>query len=216
MWFLLLYIIFYFHSEAKVLPPVPPHEKTALMARYIMHYSEWVSLATTSTQSKITGFPFVTLKSLSDGPLNNATGVPYLYMTEMDVSGKDVEKDNRVTIMANLAELDYCSAKDLDPQDPRCAKVIVTGKLLKLKKNSPEYAFGLDALYARHPSMKNWPTDHQFYVAKVDMDQICVLDFFGGLKYVTKKEYFDANLTNMINIDADFQRISVITIEGDK
>lgn len=50
-----------------------------------------MSIATISTQDAIKGYPFVSLKSLSDGPETNATGIPYLYMTSMDVSGKDVE-----------------------------------------------------------------------------------------------------------------------------
>lgn len=50
-----------------------------------------MSVATISTQENITGYPYVSLKSLSDGPKNNSTGVPYLYMTTMDVSGHDLE-----------------------------------------------------------------------------------------------------------------------------
>lgn len=57
----------------------------------IFYFVDWVSIATISTQKNITGYPFVSLKSLSDGPTSNSTGVPYLYMTSMDVSGHDLE-----------------------------------------------------------------------------------------------------------------------------
>lgn len=50
----------------------------------------WVSIATISTQDDIKGFPYVSLKSFSDGPKENSTGTPFLYMTDMDVTGKDV------------------------------------------------------------------------------------------------------------------------------
>ncbi|CAH1990826.1 unnamed protein product [Acanthoscelides obtectus] len=184
------------------------------MARYIIHNTDWVALATISTQEKIKGYPFVGLKSSSDGPMTKSTGVTYLYMTSMDVSGKDVESDNRVTIMATLAETRYCESKSFDPQDPRCAKVISTGRLVNVPKDTDEYRFGKDALFARHPSMKQWPTDHDFYVAKVNFDQIDVLDYFGGIKHVNISDYFNANITNLINQDVKFSSVSVIEIEN--
>lgn len=79
--------------------------------------------------------------------------------------------------MASLAETNYCETENFDPQDPRCAKVLLTGKLLKVinslellfmytnifvsyikvDKSTPEYRFGLFSLFSRHPSMKDWP-----------------------------------------------------------
>jgi hypothetical protein len=138
-------------------PQPPQPDEVAKMARYIMRNSDWVSVATTSTQKAIQGYPFVSLKSVSDGTASNSTGVPYLYMTDMDVSGKDIEKDNRCTILASLAESEYCKQKNFDPQDPRCAKLIITGKMVKVDKDSSEYEFGQNALFSKHPSMKWWP-----------------------------------------------------------
>ncbi|KAJ8914597.1 hypothetical protein NQ315_017302 [Exocentrus adspersus] len=199
-----------------VVPKNPPAPwQAALMARYIMHNSDWVSIATISTQKSIKGYPFVGLKSLSDGPTTNSTGIPYLYMTKMDVSGSDLEVDSRVTIMATLAQSDYCRTQDFDPQDPRCAKLIITGEYIKIDKSSLEYKFGQDSLFSRHPVMKSWPKDHEFFVAKVDPIQIDVLDFFGGIKHVTKEDYFNVNITNFINADVEFNRISVVEIITD-
>ncbi|CAH1113709.1 unnamed protein product [Psylliodes chrysocephalus] len=179
----------------------------------LFYFLGWVSFATISTQSKIIGYPFVTLKSLSDGTKHNSTGVPYLYMTEMDVSGKDVKTNNKITIMATLAETSYCETENFDPQDPRCAKVLIIGKLIKIKESSPEYAFGKHALFDKHPSMKNWPVDHQFYVAKVDIEHIEVLDYFGGLKNVTIEDYFNPKITSIINLDVIFNNVSIIVID---
>ncbi|CAG9838679.1 unnamed protein product [Diabrotica balteata] len=202
-------------AESLLVPRDPPPPwQAALMARYIIHNTGWVSIATISTQSSIKGYPFVSLKSLSDGPATNSTGTPYLYMTEMDVTGKDIESDNRVTIMATLAETNYCETDHFDPQDPRCAKVLISGTLQKINKSSPEYEFGKEALFEKHPSMRKWPTDHQFYVAKVSPQQIEVLDYFGGLKFVTVDDYFSANITDLINLDRPFSRVSVIEIEN--
>lgn len=51
---------------------------------------DWASIATISTLSEIQTYPFVSLKSVSDGPRDNSTGMLYFYITSMDVSGKDI------------------------------------------------------------------------------------------------------------------------------
>ncbi|CAH1373638.1 hypothetical protein MTP99_015007 [Tenebrio molitor] len=191
-------------------PQPPQPDEVAKMARYIMRNSDWVSVATTSTQKAIQGYPFVSLKSVSDGTASNSTGVPYLYMTDMDVSGKDIEKDNRCTILASLAESEYCKQKNFDPQDPRCAKLIITGKMVKVDKDSSEYEFGQNALFSKHPSMKWWPKDHAFYVAKINIEQIEVLDFFGGIKNVSVEDYFNAY--NARSGDVLFSKVDFIDL----
>jgi len=190
----------------------PPSSDYALMARYIIHNTDWLSIATISTQDTIKGYPFVSLKSLSDGPVKNSTGVPYLYMTDMDVSGKDTLQNSKVTVMATLAATSYCNENEYDPQDPRCAKVILSGIYLKVNSSTPEYTFGRQSLFEKHPAMKDWPEDHGFYVAKVDLKQILVLDFFGGIHSVKPEDYFRANLTSLINLDAYFQSTRVLVV----
>jgi len=198
---------------AYLTPPEP--WQAALMARYIIHKCDWVSFATISTLESVKGYPYVTLKSMSDGPVNNGTGIPYLYMTEMDVSGKDITVNNNCTIMATLAETDYCNQEDFDPQDPRCAKLIISGKLIQVDNATHEYNFAHDALFTRHPAMKWWPKDHDFYVAKVELEQIAVLDYFGGMKHVSIKDYLNANgdsseKDNIKFRDNEFASITVI------
>lgn len=36
--------------------------------------------------------------------------------------------------MMSLAETDYCKNENLDPMDPRCARVMLTGKRVKVLK----------------------------------------------------------------------------------
>lgn len=52
---------------------------------------DWVSIGTISTQKQIQGYPFVSLQSMSDGPVSNGTGIPYLYMSDLDLTAKDTE-----------------------------------------------------------------------------------------------------------------------------
>ncbi|KAG5877434.1 hypothetical protein JTB14_016892 [Gonioctena quinquepunctata] len=193
-------------------PPEP--QKAALMARYIVHNSDWVSVATLSSQDAIKGYPFVSLESMSDGLETQSTGNIYLYICNREDSGRDAETDSRVTIMATLAQSDYCKKANLDPQDPRCSKVMITGKLKEVEKTSPDYEFGQNALFIRHPGMKNWPADHGFYVAKVDIEQIELLDSFGGMKFVTVMDYFNANLTKIMNYGMNFDDNIIIEISN--
>ena len=55
-----------------------------------------------------------------------------------------------------------------------------------------EAMFAKDALFSRHPAMPGWPKDHGWFFGKLNVTNILVLDFFGGAKKVTVKEYFDA------------------------
>ncbi|KAH1020687.1 hypothetical protein HUJ04_010302 [Dendroctonus ponderosae] len=105
--------------------------------------------------------------------------------------------------MASLAQSDYCTTKGYDPQDPRCAKVMIS---------VGEYNVGQKALFDRHPEMKKWPDNHGFYVAKVNPSDILVLDHFGGAESVTVEDYSNANLTNIIDLDAYFRAVAVVIV----
>ncbi|ENN82489.1 hypothetical protein YQE_01137 [Dendroctonus ponderosae] len=69
------------------LPPIAEHAKTA---RYIIHNADWVAVGTLSVREDMKGDPFVSLKSISDGPASNSSGIPYLYMTDMDITAIDI------------------------------------------------------------------------------------------------------------------------------
>ena len=77
----------------------PPHGEVARYARYIVHTSNWTTIATTAAQDPIKSFPFANVLSLSDGALGDwSTGVPYMYLTPMELSAKDIAVDSRVTL----------------------------------------------------------------------------------------------------------------------
>uniref|UniRef100_A0A1Y1LIP6 CREG-like beta-barrel domain-containing protein n=1 Tax=Photinus pyralis TaxID=7054 RepID=A0A1Y1LIP6_PHOPY len=70
-------------------PPNP--QLKALSARYVIHNVDWVSIATISTLPFAKSYPFTNIKSMSDGPISQGTGIPYILMTGIDFSGKDLE-----------------------------------------------------------------------------------------------------------------------------
>nr|XP_043875424.1 protein CREG1 isoform X2 [Solea senegalensis] len=70
---------------------IPPHEQVARVARFISHRCDWASMATISSHEQVAGQPFSNAFSVSDGPLGSSSGVPYMYLTRMEVSVQDLE-----------------------------------------------------------------------------------------------------------------------------
>ncbi|XP_013194070.1 protein CREG1 [Amyelois transitella] len=184
-------------DSAETIPDPPDHTKLIAMARYVLHNTNWTSIATISTQTAIKGFPFSNVKSIVDGPLENSTGIPYFYMSPLDFTAKDLMKNSRATVLVSLEQLDYCEKKDLDPEDPRCTRLMLSGIMKKVKEGTPEYIFAKAALFARHPAMADYPPDHNWFVAKLKIAQIAMIDWFGGAKYIPVKDYLAFNYTNI-------------------
>jgi len=170
----------------------PPHEATARMARYITHKSNWTAMATISVREPTVGYPFANVFSISDGPSHESSGVPYMYLTPLEISVHDLNKNNKASLTMSLAQGNYCQKMHFDEEDPRCAHVILTGEVVTLDKDSEEAKFASKALFTRHPEMPSWPDDHGFYFAKLQISNILVLDFFGGAKTVKVADYFAA------------------------
>jgi len=176
------------------IPDPPPHEEVAKMSRYLTHYNDYTALATISTREGIEGYPFTASISYTDGIVGQSSGIPYFYMTAMDISSIDLEKNPKASIALSLAQTGYCSEHNMDAQDPVCAHMILTGRIVKLEKGSNEEAYAKEALFSRHPAMIYWPADHGFYFTKLDIENIVLLDFYGGASQVPVKDYFAATL----------------------
>ncbi|CAK6980432.1 protein CREG1 [Scomber scombrus] len=171
---------------------IPPHEEVARMARFITHQCDWASMATISTHQPIVGKPFSNLFSVSDGPLGRSTGVPFFYLTRMEVSVQDLQVNPAASLSMSLAQTHYCKQEGFDPQSPLCAHIILSGSVLELA-NGTEADFAKKSLFSRHPEMIDWPSDHDWFFAKFNITQVLVLDYFGGVKSVTPEQYFNAS-----------------------
>ena len=68
-----------------------------------------------------------------------------------------MQQDDRASLTMSLAQGAYCDRKNLDPEDPRCAHVILTGTVVKVEEGSKEDEFARKALFTRHPDMPGWP-----------------------------------------------------------
>lgn len=172
---------------------IPPHEDAARVARFVAHSCDWGALATLSAQEPpLRGQPFSNVFSISDGPAKApGSGVPYMYLTALDVSVRDLQVNANASLTMSLAQTSYCKNKGYDPQSPLCAHVIFSGIVEKVP-NGTEADSAKTALFSRHPEMALWPSDHNWYFAKLNITNIWVLDYFGGIKTVTPEDYFHA------------------------
>lgn len=168
----------------------PPHQETAKTARYIAHYSDWGHLATISTQEKIKGLPFGNIFSVSDGPVDNSTGVIYFYVTPMDNTVTDLKSYPYASLTFSEAEGDFCRQMVYDPEDPRCARLTLTGKMVEVAPE--EIAFAKEALFSRHPVMAKWPPGHKWFFMKMDLIQVWLQDWIGGVSIIPLEDYFKA------------------------
>ncbi|XP_052866507.1 protein CREG1-like [Anopheles cruzii] len=187
-----LYSAPYFTAFDKDDPP--PHTEYARMARYLVHKAEWVSMGTLSTVEEIKGYPMVNIISVADSERGQkSTGVMYFYLTMLDYTAQDLDKDNRLTVMISMDEDLACTKQGVDPMEPTCGRLMISGKVVKIDPSSDEFKFGKAAMYSRHPAAKIWTNTHNFFLCKMDIVQIAVLDYYGGPHYVTVEDYMAAD-----------------------
>lgn len=100
------------------------------------------------------------------------------------------------SVCTNREGLEACrlGTKYGDPENPVCARLTLTGTLVELDKDSEEYQFAEDALFERHSTMKKWPNGHEWVIAKIDIEDIWLIDWFGGATILTPDEYFAVDL----------------------
>ncbi|XP_068586041.1 protein CREG1 [Cebidichthys violaceus] len=180
---------------------IPPHDQVARVARFVAHQVDWASMATVSTHEPVVGRPFSNVFSVSDGPVepsgtglleSSGTGVPYMYLTRMEISVQDLQVNPEASLSMSLAQTDFCRLQGFDPQSPLCAHIILTGSVLEVKGLEAEFA--KKSLFSRHPEMMEWPSDHNWFFCKFNITQVWVLDYFGGVKTVSPEDYFLASL----------------------
>ncbi|KAJ4826437.1 hypothetical protein Tsubulata_013630 [Turnera subulata] len=172
-------------AQARLLKDKPDRHNAAATARWLVSQNSWGSLNTISTD--LGGAPFGNIVSFSDGEHNSGTGIPYFYLTTLDPTAQNALKDQRSSLTISEYPLGTCGQKD--PENPSCAKLTLTGKLKVLKEGSEEAEFAKIALFTKHPEMKGWPKSHNFQFFKLDIEDLFLINWFGGPKPLTVEEY---------------------------
>jgi len=206
--------------ELEERPDVTAKAKTA---RWMVHSLDWGVVSTISTRlgggddtddddddddgsPAAVPVPFGNVYSFVDGPCDKATGIPYLYGTYMDQTFADAKSNDMVSLTLSESSLasvcphdaiDSCmlGSKYGDPENPACARLTLTGKLVALLEDDDEHEFAKNAFFERHSSMKSWPEGHQWVIAKIDIQDIWLIDYFGGATILDPKDYFAAMST---------------------
>ncbi|KAG4932242.1 hypothetical protein AAZX31_17G042500 [Glycine max] len=73
--------------------------------------------------------------------------------------------------------------------NPTCSKISLTAKLKLVDEKSKEAKIARNALFSKHPEMKDWPEDHHFQVFKLEIENIFLINWFGGPKPLTVEQY---------------------------
>nr|XP_014276776.1 protein CREG1-like [Halyomorpha halys] len=174
---------------------IPPRDDVARMARYIVHTADWCVLSHITHQRNATGYPMGRVFSMSDGPVGKSSGTPYIYTSFFDAFARDLKLDGKCAITTSLVQTGYCKDHDIDPENPLCAQVMLIGDYEFIKNNTEEWTLAKEALFSRHPEMKDWPASHGFTFGKLNIKNVQIVDYFGGSKYPTVPEYYNVTLT---------------------
>jgi hypothetical protein len=112
-------------------------------------------------------------------------GVPYFYASDLDASMTDLFNAAGANPRASMALSEassmlpngtatYTSCRIGtglgDPENPPCARFVLTGVMSKVASGSTEETAAKAALFAKHPMFNHLPSDHGFYVAKMTVD----------------------------------------------
>ncbi|XP_049491118.1 protein CREG1 isoform X1 [Panthera uncia] len=119
-------------DAAVALPPLPPREDAARVARFVTHVCDWGALATLSTDQAVRGWAFADVLSLSDGPPGAGSGVPYFYLSPLQQSVGNLQENPHATLTMSLAQTNFCRKQGFDPQSPLCAHIILSGTVTKV------------------------------------------------------------------------------------
>ncbi|KAK1293343.1 hypothetical protein QJS10_CPB17g00620 [Acorus calamus] len=102
----------------------PDPTDAAAMSRWLASENSWGVLSTIS--SDLGGAPFGNVVSFSDGIAGKGRGIPYFYLTTLDPTARNALKDKRSSVAISEYPLGTCGK--LDPENPKCAKLTLTGK----------------------------------------------------------------------------------------
>jgi len=177
--------------------PRPHTEEHEKMARWMVHSLSWGVLSTISTNLK--GAPFGHVVSISDA---DASGRIFVYMTKMSPSLRDVDTNARVSL--SLSEAQVVSqfsggspCRGEIAEEPTCARLTLSGKLVKV--SASDVGMARNGVFGRHRTMWTWPKDHKFDFYELKVEDIFFIDFYGGVKPMSTKQYFSASVQNGIN-----------------
>lgn len=106
-------------------------------------------------------------------------------------AGTDLAANPSASIAISLAQQGRSKCK-MDVEDPTCWKLSMAGKVVPVPKEKEDFA--KKALFSKHPQMAYWPSDHGFQAYVLEIENIVLLDYYGGAKHIPLDDYFNVKL----------------------
>ncbi|KAK9194705.1 hypothetical protein WN944_005412 [Citrus x changshan-huyou] len=165
------------------------------------HPNDAAAYARCTISSDLGGAPFGNVVSFSDGLPNEGSGVPYFYLTTLDPTARNALRDKRSSLAISEYPLGTCGERD--PENPACAKITLTGKLVLVDVSTKEAEFAEHALFTKHPEMMDWPEDHNFQIFKLEIEDIFLINWFGTNLPSFFQNSSDVSASYVIMLDAN-------------
>ena len=170
--------------------PGQSKEAAAQTARWVVHEADWGYVTTLKD-----GAPTAQVLSFSDGAPAKSTGRLFFYL--MGGEGTPDTFPASVTISQESLNMTRgCALDKIDPEDPRCAKLTIAGTMTK--STGDDQQEGHAALIARHPQMAKWPVGHGFMVYELKINDLWMIDFYGGGGIIAPADYMKATPTHNV------------------
>jgi hypothetical protein len=64
-----------------------------------------------------------------------------------------------------------------DPEKPVCARLVLTGTFQTMDETHSEYSAAKEALFQRHAIIRVWPDNHEWIVAKLNVQDVWFVDY---------------------------------------
>ncbi|XP_069071485.1 protein CREG1-like [Pleurodeles waltl] len=168
------------------------HKQNARVACFMAHRCDPGMLATLYSHKPVKSQPFTNMFLVSNGPLYQESGVPYLCLIAIDISVLDLKVNSAASLAVSLAETHFRKNERYHSQNPLCAHIILSGTIQAVDRT--EMDFAVSTLFSQHMQMATFPKDHGWFLAKLNITNIWVLDYFSGMKTVTPEEYYSVKL----------------------
>lgn len=175
----------------------PSYSDKAATARWLVHNTNWGTMSTISSRGQMKGKPFSNISSFSDGPPGQSTGKLYFLRSALDASIIDIQHNDAVSFAISEIQTGYCQGKNFDAEDPRCARLSLSGRL-KIVASQDEIEIAKNAIFTKHPGMEGWYSekneddtmgDHDFKFWTLELEEIWLVDFFGGPALISPKAW---------------------------
>ncbi|XP_017489426.1 PREDICTED: protein CREG1-like [Rhagoletis zephyria] len=174
----------------------PPRPITdAVLARQLVHQSNWAAVGSISHNEKTADYPMVNVIAVDDSALNgSSTGRVHFLLADFDFTGADALHNNKVTFFFSEEQTGSCNKRGVNPMEPACPRIMISGRVQKLDTKIPEYNDYMEAFNKRHKHSKIWVEAHNFYLSELEIDNIYIVAYQGGPRTINAEDYYNAHL----------------------